>query len=86
MTTNLSTLTTLAHAADVHPMIRYKAAKAARRLVDVTTAGWLAEEDACMAEPSRPQNGLDRCACGCKYWTPQDRCFDCGDAFGPEGR
>jgi hypothetical protein len=23
-------------------------------------------------------NGLDRCACGCKYWR-NDRCIDCGD-------
>jgi len=23
-------------------------------------------------------DGLDRCACGCKYWR-NDRCVDCGD-------
>lgn len=24
------------------------------------------------------QDGIDRCACGCKYWE-HDRCVDCGD-------
>lgn len=23
------------------------------------------------------RDGIDRCACGCKYWE-QDRCIDCG--------
>ena len=23
-------------------------------------------------------DGVDRCACGCKYWE-RDRCIDCGD-------
>jgi hypothetical protein len=23
-------------------------------------------------------DGVDRCACGCKYWV-DDRCIDCGD-------
>lgn len=26
----------------------------------------------------RAQEGVDRCACGCKYWE-QDRCIDCGE-------
>jgi hypothetical protein len=30
-----------------------------------------------------PQDGLDRCPCGCKYWT-DGRCVDCGDKFRPE--
>ena len=30
-----------------------------------------------------PENGVDRCECGCKYWNG-DRCIDCGDVFVPE--
>lgn len=30
----------------------------------------------------RPTDGVDRCECGCKYWT-DDRCIDCGDRFRP---
>jgi hypothetical protein len=31
-----------------------------------------------------PTNGLDRCDCGCKYWTTEGRCIDCGDRFFPD--
>jgi hypothetical protein len=35
-----------------------------------------------------PQDGLDRCPCGCKYWTVDAAglasCHDCGDLFRPE--
>jgi hypothetical protein len=40
-----------------------------------------------------PTNGVDRCPCGCKYWTcavsadgtltPVNRCFDCDARFDP---
>lgn len=29
-----------------------------------------------------PENGVDRCACGCKYWE-DGKCVDCGDSFVP---
>ena len=32
-----------------------------------------------------PRNGLDRCSCGCKYWSLYQplgwHCIDCGDRF-----
>jgi len=28
---------------------------------------------------TKPENGVTRCPCGCKYWTDEGRCFDCGD-------
>jgi len=31
-----------------------------------------------------PTNHVDFCPCGCKYWTDDGRCIDCGDAFLPE--
>jgi len=30
-----------------------------------------------------PTDGLDRCECGCKYWSAYGRCLDCGDMFVP---
>lgn len=27
-----------------------------------------------------PENGCDRCWCGCKYWNG-NKCIDCGEAF-----
>lgn len=29
--------------------------------------------------------GVDRCACGCKYWE-NDRCCDCDEPWSPEAR
>lgn len=28
-----------------------------------------------------PENGCDRCSCGCKYWNDDGTCFDCGEEF-----
>lgn len=35
-----------------------------------------AEQNARLGNSVR-QEGIDRCACGCKYWE-NDRCIDCG--------
>lgn len=31
-----------------------------------------------MTRPPQRENGVDRCFCGCKYWTVEGRCIDCG--------
>jgi hypothetical protein len=35
-----------------------------------------------MSTHPAPENGVDRCECGSKYWTG-DRCGGCGDRFVP---
>lgn len=32
-------------------------------------------------EIHRPEEGCDRCPCGCKYWDADGRCIDCGERF-----
>jgi hypothetical protein len=54
-------------------------------ITPATTANTTLAEalDLCGEVPSRPENGVDRCPCGCKYWQVS-RCYDCGEHFAPE--
>jgi hypothetical protein len=42
---------------------------------------------AALAALNEPEQGLDACACGCKYWHDDAAgvwsCYDCGDRFRP---
>lgn len=40
----------------------------------------LADPEMGVTGDPQPTNGVDRCPCGCKYWTA-GRCADCGDRY-----
>lgn len=41
---------------------------------------WERHTDEAIARLNTPEEGVDRCACGSKYWDG-DRCHSCGDRF-----